>query len=100
YSTVSTPMADLSVVLMIVIQSIVILPRSADPLAAAQDALRPDEEHDDEYGQRADALELRRHPQGGDLDEQAHHQRADQRAERRAEPAERHTGEDEQQDVL
>ena len=65
---------------VIVVQSMC-LPPSADPLAAAQDALRPDQQHDDEDGQGADVLELRRDPQGRHLDEQADDERADQAPE-------------------
>ena len=36
---------------------------SADPLGLAEQALWPDQQHDDEHEQRADELELRRHEQ-------------------------------------
>src|SRR5690606_4306641 len=98
YHTVSTPTADLRVVERMMSQFM--FPPSADPLSAAEDALRPEEEHEDEHAQRADVLELRWHPQRRDLDEQADDDRSDERAEGGAESAERDAGEDEQQDLL
>jgi hypothetical protein len=56
-------------------------------------------EDEDEDDQRADVLQLGRDHQGRQLGEDADDQAADERAEGRAEPAERDAGEQQQQDL-
>src|SRR4028118_2163282 len=56
---------------------------SSDPLRAAEEALRPDPQDEDEHDQRADVLQLGGDHQRRELGEDADHQAADQRAERR-----------------
>ena len=50
---------------------------SADPLRPAQDALWAEQQDDDQHGQGADVLELRR-DESGHLDEQADDEAADE----------------------
>src|SRR4051794_22834347 len=70
-----------------------------DPLGLAEQPLGPDQQNDDEYDERPDELELGRNDQGGDLDEQADDQGADDRTPRGPEPAEDGGGEAQQQDL-
>src|SRR6476469_879697 len=91
------PMMASSDTLKILLQFMVV--PSADPGPAAEDALRPEEQDHDQHGQRAHGLQLGRDPQRGDLDEQPDDEAAEQRAPGRAEAAEGHRGEDEQQDL-
>ena len=54
---------------------------------------------DDQDDKRADGLELRRDPQRRQLDDDADHEAADQRAVGGAEAAQRHAGEHQQQQL-
>src|SRR5690606_19739537 len=72
---------------------------SADPHGATEQALRPDQEHEDEDQEARGVPEAARHAgdEGGHLDDDADHDGAGQRAERRTHAAEGHGGEHEEQ---
>src|SRR4029450_2649711 len=72
-------------------------PSLSDPFGLPEDALRSDQQDDDEDEQRADVLELGRHHQGGQLHEHAHDAAAPQGAVGGAEATQRHAGEHQQQ---
>src|SRR3954451_7332320 len=71
---------------------------SAHPLLPAQDALGPEEEDQDQHHQRRRVLQVLREHERREVHEHAQHDRADEGAECGAEAAERHGGEDQQQD--
>src|SRR3954453_7486227 len=93
------PTAASRALVMIRVQSMSTPQSLADPLRAAEDALRPDEEDDDQDAQGADVLQLDRHPEGDERDEESDDDAADQGAVRRAQATEGDRGEDEQQDL-
>src|SRR3954470_9687933 len=70
---------------------------SADPCAAAQDPLGPDDEDDDQEQEPADVLDVAGHDQRRHLDEHPHDDAADQGAVGGAETAEGHPREHQQQ---
>src|SRR3954452_10396137 len=70
-----------------------------DPLGLAEQALRPDQQYDDEDDERPDELELGRDEQCRHLDEEADDQRAHDGAPRGPESSEDRRREDQQQDL-
>src|SRR3954449_8592443 len=73
------------------------LTASADPCAAAQDPLGPDDEDDDEEQQSADVLHVVGDHQRRELHEDADDDAADERTVGGAQPAQRDAGEHQQQ---
>src|SRR3954469_10352077 len=70
---------------------------SAHPDPAAEDALRPDDEDDDQEQQPSDVLDVARDDQGRHLHEDSDDEAADEGAVGRAETAERDSGEHQQE---
>src|SRR6478752_7288657 len=68
-----------------------------DPLSPTEDALRTDQQHQDQHDQCTHVLELRRDEQRRDLDEDADHEGADAGAVDRAEATEGDRCEDQEQ---
>src|SRR5690349_24509378 len=83
----------------IAIQSIMSGSSLSDSLAATEDSLRSEQQHQDQHDQRADVLHVGRQPQRRQLDEEADDEGAHECAERGAQAAEGDRGEDEEEDL-
>src|SRR3954454_17779916 len=88
------PRADFPAIAMALRRS---LTGSADPCAAAQDPLGPDDEDDDQEQQAADVLHVVGDDQRRHLDEDPDDDAADQGSVGRSQAAQRDAGEHEQQ---
>ena len=72
---------------------------SANPLFLAEDALRSKEQSQDQHDECGHVLEFGIDDERRPVDGDTHHQRPHECALRRAEPAQCHCGENEQQDA-